>query len=39
MPQIIPNMVRKLRSFVSHSADIVCLKISKIGMIAGSLNP
>ena len=29
MPQTMPNMVRKLRSLVSRSAAIVCLKISK----------
>ena len=32
IPQIMPNMVRKLRSFVSQRADIVCLRISKMGM-------
>jgi hypothetical protein len=35
IPQMIPNIVRKLRSFVAHRAEIVCLKISKMGMVEG----
>ena len=34
MPQTIPNMVKKLRSFVSQRAESVCLSISWKGMNA-----
>ena len=32
MPHTMPNIVRKLRSFVSQSADSVCLRISWNGI-------
>ena len=35
IPQIIPNIVRKLLSLVAHRAEIVCLKISKRGIVVG----
>ncbi len=32
MPHTMPNMVKKLRSFVSQRADSVCLRISWNGI-------